>query len=310
MDEVYFHRALFLSWYCSKGDCSFCFMSTEKPRITEPKKALRHPSSILAEALICRLCDWKIEFLSGGYESYTLEDLKKLILMLKSVYPDKLWLNMGVLPNGWLKKLSPYIKGVVGAVETINPIIHDKVCPSKPIDKIIPMLDEARALGLRSAMTIIIGLGETIEDYPLLKRFISDHNISRITFYALIPHERTPYSMGPDKSYYASWISTTRKDFADIEIIAGTWHDRLDELHLLLDAGADGFTKFKSIKLYGSTYAEQIKKELEMTGKTLKSRFSGTLPKDISKYIADLPANYKNKLIPRYMKYLEKMNKS
>ena len=70
-----------------------------------------------------------------------------------------------------------------------------------------------------------------------------------------------------------------------------------------------GFTKFKSIKLYGTNYADQIDKEVGLAGRIAKSRFKGKLPKDINRYIKDLPNNYKNKLIPRYMKYLDKMEK-
>ena len=29
-------RAIFLSWWCDKGDCAFCYMSAQKPRIKEP----------------------------------------------------------------------------------------------------------------------------------------------------------------------------------------------------------------------------------------------------------------------------------
>ena len=28
-------RAVFLSWWCDKGDCAFCYMSTQKNKIHE-----------------------------------------------------------------------------------------------------------------------------------------------------------------------------------------------------------------------------------------------------------------------------------
>ena len=34
-------RAIFLSWWCDKGDCAFCYMSTQKDKIKDPKKARR-----------------------------------------------------------------------------------------------------------------------------------------------------------------------------------------------------------------------------------------------------------------------------
>ena len=85
MKTTYFERAIFLSWYCSKADCKFCYMSTQKSLIKDPKRARRTKESILAEALLCRQLGWKIEFLSGGYESYTKEELLFLIRNIKTI---------------------------------------------------------------------------------------------------------------------------------------------------------------------------------------------------------------------------------
>ena len=35
-------RAIFLSWWCDKGDCAFCYMSTQKNKIKDPRKAKRN----------------------------------------------------------------------------------------------------------------------------------------------------------------------------------------------------------------------------------------------------------------------------
>ena len=78
-NKVYFERALFFSWYCKLGDCTFCLMSTQKDKIKNPKKARRRFQSIFAEAIICKNLNWKIEFISGGYNSYTKEELLFLV---------------------------------------------------------------------------------------------------------------------------------------------------------------------------------------------------------------------------------------
>jgi biotin synthase-like enzyme len=83
MKEVYFERAIFLSWYCSKGDCAFCYMSTQKNKIENPKLAKRRKETILAESVISKMCDWREEFLSGGFDSY---DVEELIDITKKVY--------------------------------------------------------------------------------------------------------------------------------------------------------------------------------------------------------------------------------
>ena len=72
---TWFERAIFLSWYCAKGDCKFCYMSTQKKLIKDPKKARRSFESILAEVFLCKKLGWKIEFLSGGYESFSRQEL-------------------------------------------------------------------------------------------------------------------------------------------------------------------------------------------------------------------------------------------
>ena len=52
MKKTFFERAIFFSWYCSKGDCKFCYMSTQKDKITDPKLAKRRKESIIAETII------------------------------------------------------------------------------------------------------------------------------------------------------------------------------------------------------------------------------------------------------------------
>ena len=86
MKTTHFERAIFLSWYCAKGDCKFCYMSTQKNLIKDPRKARRSMASILAEAFLCKKLGWKIEFLSGGYESYTRDELLSLIKNIKKIY--------------------------------------------------------------------------------------------------------------------------------------------------------------------------------------------------------------------------------
>ena len=104
MKPVYFERAIFLSWYCSKADCKFCYMSTQKDKIKNPKLARRRRESILAEVVICKALNWKIEFLSGGYHSYTIEELLDLIKKIYQITKQKQWLNIGTLNEEELKR--------------------------------------------------------------------------------------------------------------------------------------------------------------------------------------------------------------
>jgi biotin synthase-like enzyme len=294
MKTTHFERAIFLSWYCAKGDCKFCYMSTQKSLIKDPRKARRSAASILAEALLCKKLGWKIEFLSGGYESYTRQELLFLIKNIKKIYGKRLWLNIGVLNEKDLSLFKPYIEGVCGAVECINPKIHDKVCPSKPIKEIESMFKVCNKLGLKKAMTLILGLGETLNDFPPLKKFIEKNKINKITFYRLKPQKNTAFEKAKPitKEYYAEWVKLTRKNFPKIQIVVGSWLTHLDEISLLLNSGADAITKFPSIRLFNSRYAKKIEQE----AKKAKRKFIGTLTKLPRMSYAGLDKEIKEKL--------------
>jgi len=306
-NKTWFERAIFLSWYCSKADCKFCYMSTMKN--LDPKKARRTKESILAEALLCKLLGWKIEFLSGGYESYTKEDLLSLIKNIYKIYKGKLWLNIGVLDENTLNLFKPYLKGVTGAVECLTPKLHDYLCPSKPLKEITDMFLLCDKLNLKKSMTLIIGLGETLNDFELLKEFIKKYKVDRITFYALNPHKGTIFNKGPESEYYSKWIKQTRTQFSNLEIVAGSWVNRLDEISLLLKSGANGITKFPAIKLFATKYAKQIERQVKLAGR----EFIGTLTKipniDWDKEVdkLDLDKDLKEKIKIKLKQYLSQM---
>ena len=79
-----------------------------------------------------------------------------------------------------------------------------------------------------------------------------DNEIDKITFYRLKPQKNTIFeNREPITSeYYTAWIKKIRKEFPKIKITVGSWLTHLDEIHMLLEAGADAITKFPSIKLH------------------------------------------------------------
>ena len=250
-------------------------MSTQKNKIKTPRLARRSLASIIAEALICQACGWEIEFLSGGYESHTLGELINIAKIIRQINQKKLWLNIGVLNQKELQAFKPYVQGITGAVEIINPQLHKKICPSKPIQPIETMFKICQKLQLKKGVTIILGLGETLNDFPLFKKFIQKHKINRITFYALNPHPGTPFKKGPATNYYVKWLKLTRKNFPKLEIIAGSWVNRLEEISSLLNAGADYLTKFPSIKLFNTQHAKKFEHQVKLA----KRKFTSTLTK-------------------------------
>ena len=292
-------RAVFLSWWCDKGDCAFCYMSTQKNKIKNPKKARRNVSNIYAEAEMCRRLEWNIEFLSGGYESFTTQEIKEIASTIKDITGDGVWLNTGITDD--LNQYSNEIKGITGAVEVANPEIHERVCPSKKLEDISNMLDVAGDLGFKKAITIILGLGETLEDVNYIIDYIKDHKIDRVIFYSLNPHKETIYadSSQPASLYYAQVVSQVRLAFPDIEIICGTWIDNLANIGILILSGANGITKFPLFKMFGTKYGKRVEEEVKWAGRELKGTFTdkAKLGPEKSEVSPDL-----DKFIKRYVK--------
>ena len=274
--KLHFERAIFISWYCSLGDCTYCYMSTQKNLISDPKKAKRSTASILAEAYLCRKLGWKLGNLAAGYGSYTHESILELVKNVYEIYGNKFWLNIGVLPEKTIAALKPYLEGIYGAVETTNEKIHKKTAPNKPIRPIENMFRTCEKYNLKKAMTFIVGMGETIEDFPGLKDFIIANKIDKVVFYALNPIEGTMFqdSKGPDINYYVEWIKKTRENFPDIDIVAGPWVNRVGHISSMLNAGANSITKFPAIKLFNTRHAKTIEEEIKNSDYELEGTFT------------------------------------
>lgn len=298
-DLITLERAVFLSWWCDKGDCAFCYMSTQKDKIKDPAKARRNVSNIYAEAEMCKRLDWNIEFLSGGYKSFTTQEIKDIATTIKDITGDGVWLNTGITDD--LDQYGSEIKGITGAVEVANPEIHNRVCPSKKLEDISNMLDIAGDLGFKKAITIILGLGETLDDVDYIIDYIKDHKIDRVIFYSLNPHKETVYanSSQPASLYYAQVVAQVRLAFPDIEIICGTWIDNLANIGILILSGANGITKFPLFKMFGTKYGKRVEEEVKWAGRQLKGTFTdkSKLGQEQSEVSPDL-----DRFIKRYVK--------
>ena len=311
MKTTHFERAIFLSWYCSKRDCAFCYLSSKKAVRTDPIKDRRSFASIFAESLICKACKWKVEFLSGGCDTFSDKELLFIIKNIYGITGQKQWLNVGVLNKKQLKLFKPYIEGVCGTVECITPKLRDKICPSKPLKEIEKMFKICDELHLKKTITIIIGLGEILDDFNHLRKFIEKWKLDKITFYRLKPQKGTVFEgkKGPEIRYYVQWVKKTREAFPNIEIVAGSWLTHLGEIHLLLEAGADAITKFPSIRQFNTRYAKKIEEEVRRDGK----KFIGTLTKipkiNVNKELRKLNIDnqLKNNIKIKLNNYLKRM---
>src|SRR3989338_8763386 len=248
--ETCFERAIFFSWGCIIGDCTFCYMSTQ-PKEKALQESRRGTASILAEFILAKELGWDIGFFTGGIGVLKPDELELFLKSAVEITQDKIWLSVGPLPKSLLIKYQPYLKGVVGSTETINPILHKQVCPSKPLPPYERMFESAKELGLNRAMTFIVGMGEVPSDLELLKAFIRKHKIHKIHVYGLIPQKGTPFEYAeiPSQEEQAWWIAQLRVTFPTLDIQCGVWEDRVDRIPFLLTAGANSISKFQAIKL-------------------------------------------------------------
>ena len=309
MKQTCFERAVFFSWYCKIRDCKFCYMSTQ-PEKTK-KIARRSVESILAEVILTKKLGWEFGFFSGGIGAFSEVDFRKLLEFVFKVYGKKIWINIGPLTKEQLEGYKLFIKGVVGSIETVNKKIHDKVCPSKPMEPYFKMFEEAEKLNLKRAMTIILGLGETIDDFDNLCEVIDRYGITKIHFYGLNPQKGTIFenSKPPSSEYQAEWIKKIREKYPEMDIQFGIWLDRADRVAQMLEAGANSVSKFPALRYFGSKQAKEIEKQAEKAG----FNFRGTLTKlpnvdwyrEVDKL--DLDDDLKIKIKEKLNLYLKKM---
>ena len=271
---VSFERAIFFSWGCVIGDCAFCYMS-KQPEGKELRETRRSQESILAEFILAKAVGWDIGFFTGGMGILQPSELEFLLKSATEIIGEKLWLSVGPVSKPLLKRYLPYIKGVVGSTETINPELHQKVCPSKPLEPYELMFKTAKELNLKTAMTFIVGMGEAREDLKLLISFIQKYDIDKIHVYGLIPQQGTIFEKAeiPAKEEQAWWIAQLRVVFPGLDIQCGVWEDRVERVSLLLKAGANSISKFRATKLFGTTVAAEVERQAALAGRT----FTGSL---------------------------------
>jgi len=312
MKTTNFERAIFFSWYCGIADCKFCYMSTTRQH-NKGKIARRTTESILAELYLCKKLKWDIGFLSGGQKAYTTVEFLELLKKINKTINEKIWINVGPLNKEEVVQFKPYIKGVVASIETINPKLHSELCPSKPIEPFVRMFSYCDELKLKKAVTIIIGLGETLDDYNLLGEFIIKNKIDKIHVYSLNPQKETVFESkkSPSVEYHANWIRNLRKDFPKLDIQAGIWKDKVGNVRELLKAGANSISKFPAIKLYGTEYAKEIEEQAKKAGFKFKGRLYGKIKIDYNEINKlNFDEKLKDKVKIKLEKYIEKMNKN
>lgn len=307
---AWFGRCIFLSWYCDKGTCAFCFRSTVKHKIKYAASAKRSLASILTDAVIGKAVGWRLEFLTGGYGIFSFDEMLEIVKKVSAVYGEKLWINLGLVDREQLERLRPYVEGVCASIETVEPKLHNKICPDKPIKPYSEMLKLADNMGFKKSITIVIGLGEKKEELELLAEFIEEHKLDRITFYALKPVQGTGYTKSPEPEEYAWWIANTRVRFPKLEIITGLTPKRAEDYAgLILKAGANALTKFPAVKKFGTLQAAEVEKQIIASGRMLAGSLTQLSDIDWNERVMQLPfeEELKKRIWEKTSQYIFKM---
>lgn len=309
--KTWYGRCIFLSWYCSLGDCTFCFRSTQKHKISHPKNSRRSMGSVLLEALFCRVFNWRIEFLTGGYGMMPDEELIEFAKTVSEVYGEKIWLNIGVIPKARRDKLALYVKGICASMETLHPELHKIVCPSKPIKPYDEMFTEITQNNepFKKSIAVIVGMGgdiSTDEEISHLYNFIEKHKLDRITLYALKPIKGGMFQVAPKPELYIEWIARIRNKFPKLEIIAGTNLRRSEEVKYLIQAGANAITKFPATKQFGTKKAKLLTKQVQDENREFISNILSVEGIDFEAEIQSLKIKdeYKEQMMAKLEDYL------
>lgn len=303
--NTWYGRCIFISWYCSIADCTFCYRSTPKHEKMFPKSSRRSMGSILLEALFCKTFNWRIEFLTGGLGIMPFSDLLEIVENVSKVFGRKIWLNLGVFSPKHLEMLRPYVSGICGSLETLHPELHKKICPSKPIEPYDKMF--SRMSGFRKSIAVIVGLGDSLTDMKYLFDFVEKHDLDRVTIYALKPVKGTGFFNGPSVDEYFTWISSLRKKFPKLEIIAGTNLRRCEEVGYLMNCGVNAITKFPATKQFGTRKAKLVHNLIEQENRKFISNIINYEDIDWFSEIdkLDIKPEYKQQMKSKINSYLE-----
>ncbi len=306
--EVYFERSVFINWTCAIADCKYCYLST-KPKFNPSKgtKAIRSQESVLAEVLVCKIMGWRVGYITGGLRVESAQYLIDLVTKINTITKEKIMMNFGPYSRNIIEKFEPHIAGMGSAIESFDEELHNYICPSKPLKSLLKFLEDLGDLKLKKLITIILGMGERKEDVEVVIENIKKYNIDKIQLCFLKPQENTIFQNvpSPDPLYMAYWISKIRIACPQIIIKVALVKERINDLSLYLEAGANGFTRFMVFSDFATKNAQALEEECRRAKRVLLGSFT-TLPiVDLKKEVEELSfsSDLKARILPKALEY-------
>lgn len=313
-NEVYYERSVFINWTCAIADCKYCFLSTKpKHRPSGKLKAIRSKESILAEILVCTALGWDIGYITGGLRVESTPYLIDLIQKINVITSDKIMMNFGPYPKSIIEQFKPYVSGMGSAIESFDEALHDFICPSKPLRSLLVFLEDLKTLQLQKLITIILGLGETKDDVFVVIDNIKRYQIEKIQLCFLKAQKNTLFDNVPPPNikYMAYWAAQIRIHCPTIQIKVALVKERMDDFSLLLQAGANSFSRFMVFTNFATPLAATLEGECRKAGRTLHGNFTSLPNVDIEAFVQRLPFTdeLKAKMLPKAKQYYWKLQR-
>ena len=311
---VYFERSIFINWTCAIADCKYCFLST-KPKHDPKEKpnAVRSPASILAEVLVCKAMGWKVGYITGGLRVESTDYLINLITKINQITGEKIMMNFGPYAKNEIIKLKPYVSGMGSAIESFDEELHNFICPSKPLRSLLKFLENLQQEGMQKLITIILGIGERKEDAEIVIERINQYQIEKVQLCFLKAQENTIFDSvpPPNPRYMAWWIARIRIACPTVQIKVALVKERVEDIELYLQAGANGFSRFMVFLDFNSQYAQELEEGCLRATRKLEGKFTELSDVDVEKLVGELPFDeeLKKKILPKAKQYFRKLEK-
>ncbi len=308
--SVWFERSIFTNWTCGIADCRYCYLST-KPKLD--KTAVRQKSSILAEALICRIMGWKVGYITGGLRVEKTEYMVELLKNLYTVLGYKPRMNYGPYSQTELESFAPHVSGLGCAIESFDETLHKFICPSKPLPSLLRFLRDCQKNQISNFITIILGIGEKKDDVYEVIQKITEYGIDTVQLCFLKPQKHTVFDSlsPPNIEYMAWWCAKLRIAHPTLHIKIALVKDRISDFSLLLQVGANSFSRYFVFSDFASPLATQLEDACKNANRTLIGNFTQVPSLNIRNEIEklNLPFHLQEEIIPKAIRYFQRLSK-
>jgi biotin synthase-like enzyme len=307
-NSVWLERSIFTNWTCGIADCRYCYLST-KPKLD--MKSLRSPESIIGEAIVCKAMGWKVGYITGGLRVESTEYMVKLLDNLHKALGYKTNMNYGPYTKKEIESFAPHIKGLGCAIESFDADLHKFICPSKPLGTLLRFLGNVQEAKLEKFITIILGIGEKMSDVEEVIARVGEFHIERVQLCFLKPQKDTVFEEvpAPDIEYMAWWAAKLRIAHPKLILKVALVIERIQDTHVLLNAGVNCFSRYMVFDDYATPLAESLVAECKKAKRELVGHFT-TMPQfDVAEIVnqTELDAGLKVKVILKAEQYKRRL---